>query len=50
MNRRAIPSTTRQAVAERANYRCEYCQMLEDEFFVAFEMDHIISLKHGGSD
>ncbi|MFN0213931.1 MAG: HNH endonuclease [Saprospiraceae bacterium] len=50
MNRRAIPLTIRQAVAERANCRYEYCLMLEAEFFVAFEIDHIVSLKHGGSN
>ena len=50
MNRRAIQLAIRKAVAERANSRCEYCQMLEAEFFVAFEIDHIISLKHDGSD
>lgn len=37
-------------VANRANYQCEYCRIKEDDMFLAFEVDHIISLKHGGDN
>jgi len=35
-------------VAERADYLCEYC-LYPDESGVSFHVDHIISVKHGGS-
>jgi hypothetical protein len=35
-------------VAERATYRCEYCQIAESDTFFGCEVDHIISEKHGG--
>ena len=40
----------RHLVATRANYKCEYCLIHEDDMFVSFEIDHIISLKHGGGN
>ena len=46
---RYIPDHFRQAVAERAGYRCEYCRRLEADSFIKYQIDHIISLKHGGS-
>lgn len=48
MIRRAISSAKRLIIAERASFRCEYCQTREEDFFVSFEIDHIISVKHGG--
>lgn len=36
-------------VAKRANYRCEYCKIYERHSFLSFHIEHIISLKHGGS-
>lgn len=45
---RYIADSMRQAVAERADYRCEYCQIHRDDAFYSFQIDHIISLKHGG--
>lgn len=46
---RNIPETLRRAVAERAAYRCEYCRHPEADSFFKFQVDHIVSLKHGGS-
>ena len=48
--RQAVSSKIRLAVAARAKNRCEYCRFHEDDMFVAFEIDHIISLKHGGDN
>lgn len=45
---RYIPESTRQAVIERADYRCEYCRIYKRYSFLDFHIDHIISLKHGG--
>lgn len=45
---RYIADSIRQAVAERADDRCEYCQTHRDDAFYSFQIDHIISLKHGG--
>jgi hypothetical protein len=39
----------RQIVASRANYVCEYCLTAEKDAYFRFQMEHIISLKHGGS-
>jgi len=41
----------RQLVRRRANHRCEYCQLREIELAeIAFHVEHIIALKHGGTD
>ena len=39
----------RDLVAKRAEFRCEYCLIYERFSFLTFHIDHIISLKHGGS-
>jgi hypothetical protein len=39
----------RQVVAARADFLCEYCLVAEENTFYGCEVDHIISLKHGGS-
>ena len=44
-----VSDNTRRIVAERADYLCEYCFLQEDDGFFAFQVDHIISRKHGGS-
>jgi len=36
--------------AERASHRCEYCQAPEAIFNLPFEVEHIISPGHGGTD
>jgi hypothetical protein len=38
----------RKLVAERANRRCEYCLLHEDDADFSHQVDHIISRKHGG--
>ena len=44
-----ISNALRRLVAERADYRCEYC-LLPDEFtYLPHEPDHIIPSKHGGA-
>ena len=48
--RRSISEKTRRLVAERANFRCEYCRIHEEDLFISFEIDRIIPLKHGGND
>lgn len=39
----------RSEVIRRANNRCEYCLFPQESAFLSFEIEHIISLKHGGS-
>lgn len=46
---RWISYELRHAIAERANLLCEYCLVAEADTFYGCEIDHIISLKHGGS-
>ena len=48
--RQPIPEKNRRFVAQRANHRCEYCHVHQDDSFLGFEIDHIISLKHGGGN
>lgn len=44
-----ISADLRHFVAVRAEYLCEYCLIHEDDTFVGCHVDHIISVKHGGS-
>lgn len=48
--RPSISEKIRQLVAQRALFRCEYCLIHNDDMFLSFEIDHIIPLKHGGSN
>jgi len=48
--RQTISTKKRRSVAQRANYRCEYCRVHENDSFLTFEIDHIISVKHGGGN
>jgi 5-methylcytosine-specific restriction endonuclease McrA len=48
--RRKIPLRIRQEVARRAGYRCEYCLIHEEDTFYGCQVEHIISIKHGGTD
>jgi len=43
-----ISVTYRKITSERSNGCCEYCLIHEDDAFFSFEIDHIISEKHGG--
>lgn len=45
---RWISAELRQVVATRAGFLCEYCLVAEENTFYGCEVDHIISLKHGG--
>lgn len=46
----SISKAVRHLVAERAKYLCEYCLIGEADTFIGCEVDHIISLKHGGDN
>ena len=46
---RTIPEKLRRLVVQRANSRCEYCQLPDVDAFYTFPIDHIISVKHGGT-
>jgi hypothetical protein len=48
--RQAIPAKVRELMAKRAEHRCEYCRFHEDDLFFSFEVDHIVSVKHGGGN
>ena len=43
-----ISSDLRELVAARAEYLCEYCLIHEDDTHFGCQVDHIISVKHGG--
>jgi 5-methylcytosine-specific restriction endonuclease McrA len=43
-----IPPTLRKSVILRANYCCEYCRIADIDSYYGFQVDHIISRKHGG--
>jgi hypothetical protein len=46
-----IGAVARRRVRERADNRCEYCHMRqEDEPFVSYQIEHIIAIQHGGTD
>jgi len=46
--RRDIGAALRLLVANRADWRCEYCLLPEDDSCFSHQLDHIISRKHGG--
>lgn len=46
---RFISSKVRSTVAARADNICEYCKIHVSDSFFSFEIDHLISIKHGGS-
>ena len=46
---RDLAGAVRRLVIERARRRCEYCLVHEENAGFPHEIDHIISLKHGGS-
>lgn len=48
MSRTYIPARLRKFVIERAQFRCEYCLILEEDTFFSHEIDHILAEKHGG--
>jgi len=44
-----VSGPLRLAVRQRAQERCEYCLIHEEDFLFAHEPDHIIAVQHGGS-
>jgi hypothetical protein len=43
-----IPKALRRFVRTRTDHCCEYCRFREDATLFSFEMEHIVSEKHGG--
>jgi HNH endonuclease len=48
MKRSAITIKIRHTVAKRAEFRCEYCRVHEDDRLYRFQIEHIVAIKHGG--
>jgi hypothetical protein len=46
----SITVAQRRAVIQRAGDCCEYCRLTEIDELAPFHVDHIIPLKHGGTD
>ena len=44
-----VSAELRRLVAGRAEHKCEYCLISEDDTFFGCEVDHVISAKHGGA-
>ena len=44
-----ISSALRALVSKRAQFRCEYCLLHEDDSYSPHQIDHILSRKHGGT-
>ena len=45
---REVGEALRRVVVERAYHVCEYCLVHEDDLFHGCEVDHVLSVKHGG--
>jgi hypothetical protein len=45
-----IPKAQRQAVRDRAGDCCEYCRLPASGGTIPFHVDHIVPVKHNGSD
>ncbi len=45
-----ISASIRREVIVRAQFRCEYCLVHEDDFYLSGEVDHIRAIKHGGEN
>jgi len=43
-----VSEELKRLVADRAEYLCEYCLIHEEDTFLQCQVDHIISIKHGG--
>jgi hypothetical protein len=48
--RGVLSAKLREAVAERAERRCEYCLVSEEQAFARHQVDHVIAVKHGGKN
>jgi hypothetical protein len=49
MSYRYISAELRELVASRANFVCEYCLVSEEDSYFSYQVEHIISRKHGGT-
>jgi len=45
---RYISNAFKKQIRERAHFCCEYCLSFEGHSYIKFQIEHIISLKHGG--
>ena len=45
---REVGEALRRTVTERAYHVCEYCLVHENDLFHGCEVDHVLSVKHGG--
>jgi hypothetical protein len=45
-----MESALKQLVRQRADGRCEYCQIPSEYDCLTFQVDHVIAAKHGGID
>lgn len=45
---RYISEKLKELVAKRAGHVCEYCLVHEDDLVFGCQIDHILSIKHGG--
>jgi hypothetical protein len=43
-----VSKSLKEKIATRANFRCEYCLLMEAVSFFTFHIEHIKSVKHGG--
>lgn len=50
INNTPVSAAVRKWVAQRGFYTCEYCLAQDESSFIGFEVDHIISRKHRGSN
>lgn len=48
--RKSIPNTVKELVRKRAAGLCEYCLFPEEESFLTYHIEHIVSLKHRGGN
>ncbi|HEY2411998.1 MAG TPA: HNH endonuclease signature motif containing protein [Pirellulaceae bacterium] len=44
-----MDAALRKAVWERANSKCEYCQIRHSSERLPFELEHVVARKHGGA-
>lgn len=47
---RYLDDKKKENIAKRASYKCEYCLIHKDDTFFPCQIDHIISIKHGGGN
>ncbi len=45
-----ISASQRRAVVQRASDCCEYCRLASANAVAPFHVDHVVPIKHGGSD